>query len=791
MKEEAIKKEGGAAGTKPAQPAKQKQQQALPPPKVHGKSNKVNCTKCAREVSTAGIVGGQWFQCPHCRTSLRVPDTQQPAQTPQTAAQTQKQKGSATQANKANASATTAKAKIKCPKCSQTVEVERMPVGQLFNCPNCQARLKMPETPATAVKNSPAEEPPASKARKKALSQMPLPHAIAESYDAQTQLRLLNRLRQALAQGLRDPELLYLGGRYSAAFNLKDEACRFLDPLSEMLHDGEKPAPAFFPVGLLYLQVLSPDNAGRASILEKLQRLARGSAKLDSALRLFLDERAEECPKDSPQRILMSLKLDELPSLGPTTDRTKADDPFALVGKIQQLARRAAEAYNTNKLTEARAALEAILLLDGDQPEALRNLVTITSEQQDVEAYERYWRRYVKLLLWRIMRDDEARAAREDLLRFYTKVATVTDREFVDSSAKTSESLKRPGLLSHWLEAHAALVWLQAAHAPDQFLSSSNGHAGKTGGYRAVTKFWYRVFYPEFYPFLDLGGESTSEGREPLAPPRTNLRFDPTLNLLTRFAEWAQFYFYLDDKYDAYAETLTALAGVVARLPVRPYVLQLKTKFETDELKPRSFRRSFQDACSFPFYLKRNQLRDADDWEGIIELFGDEELIPNLAPSNRLFLAYALCKIEREEEGLEVACATLPEMLPEEFDEQSGTADLFHAVIGLNAAKLLPKDAPVSEAEFARFLERLRAVPLIEAAPKFIDTVLEPVLFRKAFRDVDTLVEQDKFAEAREVLQALSVSDEEGRKQKEEWLTQIDRIELNRLIDDCLNRAEA
>ena len=55
-------------------------------------------------------------------------------------------------------------------------------------------------------------------------------------------------------------------------------------------------------------------------------------------------------------------------------------------------------------------------------------------------------------------------AAHEELVRFYVLVATITDRAFSTGAVKQAEQLRKRGLLSSWVEAHAALVWLQARH---------------------------------------------------------------------------------------------------------------------------------------------------------------------------------------------------------------------------------------------------------------------------------------------------------------------------------------
>jgi hypothetical protein len=109
-------------------------------------------------------------------------------------------------------------------------------------------------------------------------------HLVAERFELHDRHRLLARLAECLARGLQDPELLYLGGRYAASLGLNALACRFLDPLSTLLHEDGRPAPAFFPVGLLYLGVVEP--AKREIVLEELRQLAAASPHLTRILHL-------------------------------------------------------------------------------------------------------------------------------------------------------------------------------------------------------------------------------------------------------------------------------------------------------------------------------------------------------------------------------------------------------------------------------------------------------------------------------------------------------------------------
>src|SRR5205085_9059004 len=432
--------------------------------------------------------------------------------------------------------------KVRCPKCHQRVKPQHAADRQRLSCPNCGAwfstddddvlGLNYPSLEAAveadnraAKKQQRAKTAGATTQRtgqRAAAASAPTPppftqinaHLISERFDPVTRLRLFGRLREAYEQGLWDPELLYLGARYAVSLGRAAEAKVFLQRLSELLKADGQTSPAYFPVGLLALQ-LATDEQERVALLGELQALAMSSSRLAEALRLVGGIQPEQMLPQSPPALLHAIEQGADGLGREVLQLTRADangnGPLHALSEAQRFAQAASDAYHAGQLADARHALEGILMLDGDQPDVIRNLITVTSEKQNIEAYERYWRRYIKVLLWHIMRDDDAPAAYDELFRFYSKVATVTDREFNETPGKLGEKLRTLGLLPRWLEAHAGLIWLDSItrpHRAQQANLAATRLAEGWLGHLALMKYWYRIFYPEFYRYLDVSAGS-------------------------------------------------------------------------------------------------------------------------------------------------------------------------------------------------------------------------------------------------------------------------------------------
>lgn len=664
-------------------------------------------------------------------------------------------------------------------------------------------------------------------------------HLTAEQYDLNTRRRLLWRLREYLDNGFKDPELLYFGGRYAVSLGMAQEACRFLDPLAEMLWEDGKPSPGYMAVGLLYLKILALDDKRRDVVLENLRQLALSSSEMAEALqRSGFDSTAPLLP-GSPHHLVHDLKQNgassavhplqlvqphslntvesvqgqpQKPSLAALLEAvSRTQEP---IYRIQLLAQVASLAYLSEDLVRARWALENILLLDGDQPDALRNLVTIASEQQDIETYERYWRRYIKVLLWRIMRGDDQVMAWADLTQFYSRVATVMDRELGKTLHEVQEILRRPGFLPRWLEAHTGLVWLDAAAKSrrdwqtgleaDKLVEGRLGHL-------ALMKYWYQLFYPEFYPYLELGQNVAGELPMPGIEAKTQLSFDPALKLLKRFLEWSKFQFAVQSPEDRHAEIVLALAGCIARIPTQRYILELAQDHTLENLEQKPLRRVLQEACSLPIGFKVSKFIDTQDWSGLIAFLHDPDTFDKLTPIMRLFLAFALCNVKREAEGLELAAYTLPDMTPAELKDDTQTYHLWRNILHANINKAIHSEdnsIPLVSQRLALITQKIEAIldleqehifyfkqECLEEVKRAHQQVLLKKLIDETIEKVQNLVKVTKFEEARQVIRTLPDQPDEVADLKRDLLRQIGEVEeqskLQKRIEEAIEKTKS
>jgi hypothetical protein len=665
---------------------------------------------------------------------------------------------------------------ITCTRCKRVLPVPAAPTSGSIRCPAC-GHIQVIATPATRQPDAAGRDT----AR----------HLGCELHNLQTQTRLLSRLRECFDAGLRDPELLYLGGRYAASLGLETEACRFLDPLTALLCEAGKPPPqSFFPIGLLYLHVL-PDGTRRDEVRQRLEAMTATS----EALRHVWDVvgHGSASAKDAPARLLQTAK-DALagiysqllaPGGGGTTPTS---GPLA----AQNLAHRATEGYHKGVPELTRKALEDLLLVDGDQPDVLRNLITVTSEEHDVEAYERYGRRYVKVLVWRMMRADAAVAAWVDLIRFYSKVATTTDREFVDVPAsRMSECLRMPGLLSRWVESHAALIWLDSVDTSDA------EHATPS----ALMHYWFRVFYPEFSPYLDVDADDTETNQAwwRHQTRTTRLQFDPAQKLLCRFAEWSRYNFAFrkgDEHNSAHFQTCAALVGCAARIPLRPHIRELQKVLEANEINPKPFRRVIQEAFGMPLWLRLRPLLDQKerDWSRILTFYDDSVLLEHIAADMRLFQALALCMTKKEEEGLDRACELVPAMTEDETKDDSQASVLWHNVLEANIGRAFKEQQAQRAGLVASVKAKIDALPNTTTTEAFRQGCLDHIEEVVVIIDTQDLVKAGKFEDARQRACQLKEKTEASRKLKQDLLKQIAEAEasekLNKLVEETLARVK-
>ena len=417
--------------------------------------------------------------------------------------------------------------------------------------------------------------------------------------------------------------------------------------------------PELLYLGARYAASLGMKDEARR-LLDHLENLFGGPVAPTVALRKAVDAAEPELPRDALQRAW---------------------------APVEEAARKASAAYDANDLASARLALENLLLLDAEQANVLWNLLVVTTEQQDVPAYERYWQRYATLQLGRMLRREPG--AREELVRFYVRAAVATDRVFDEGSVKVHERLRTPGLLPRWLEAHAALAWLDQPRRP-------------------LMKFWLHAFYPELERWMEDGAPAVQPGP---GMARSKLPFDPALKLLRRFAQWSREQFGLEREEDAHGRTVVALANCAARIRWQPYVPKLAEALRGSDADFRPFRRTMQEACSLPLELRLRDLLGAEDWRGIERSFGDPDLGRSLTPMLRLFVALALCRTSREQQALELALATLPDMTAEDLASDAQPAALWQNVLQANLHAAFSTPGKPDEARLKATRKSLQQVP--------------------------------------------------------------------------------
>lgn len=654
-----------------------------------------------------------------------------------------------------------------------------------------------------------------------------------ESLSISMRRRVLARLREYFDAGFRDPELLYLGARYAVSLANEREARRFLTPLESMLCPDGAPCAAYAAVGLLELAIPS-DVEKRQAVEERLERLAAADPDLK---RLLSDIRCGQ--PGSPQAVLQAFERDadgrrselEQALFGP--DGKGASAKTGPLTKVQGLAEQAASAYTMNRLGAARYALETILLQDGDQPDVVRDLLTVTGEQQDVEAYERYWYRYVKLQLWRIARGDGVECAWDELIRFYSQVAVATDRSLDRPLNDLAAILPQPGLLSRWLESHAALAWLDAAgKARRAWQTGLDAAALARGqqGYLALMKYWYRLFYPEFLDWLDTGAQLDTAPVVPLPSGESAVRlvFSPVPRMVCRYLEWHRVGFGLKDddgpSQERHRTTVAALAGIMVRLPFEYYTRDKELQdglTAAGDLESKTLRQLLQEACSYPLYsVKLSKLLQAGDWQGIVTEFGEPDMEDRLNGTLRLFLALALSRLDRPSDALRLACRTIPDMPAAELKDDTQTRQLWDEVLKANihlaieaksggsatgpapAADSPVFDATASQAALRDIKKTIESISGSGHVAAFRMAALaqadalytEQAQVRAVIQKTQELVKKGAFDQARKEVKVLPNTPEELKQLKTSLLEQILEAEqahkLNKLVEDTVSRVQ-
>lgn len=630
---------------------------------------------------------------------------------------------------------------------------------------------------------------------------MPVPKA-PERFEAALRRSLLDRLLACHANGYRDHELLYLGARYALSLGQLRTAANFLSQLHTLLVGETEVGQAYLPVGVLLLETLEhlpeAERTGLgltpAQVREALERLSVSFPGLADYLWLTAPRNAGS--GGAAGRSVLGVM--EHQSLRLLHDLRSSQGQAGVASQLADLAGEASRAYRQGEQGAARLALEKMLLLHGDQPAVLRNLVTLTAEQKDGPAHDRYWRRLVKTLLWRMTRGDEGEAW-QALKSFYYRVASITDRECATKAESKAEVLRRTGFVHRWLEAHAALVWLESGGKSRRDLQTGlradELEAGQKGNL-SLLPFWLRTFYPEYLPYVETGENQRPATTPPSQEAVCALPNDPAAKLVQRFLEWGEIGFGLSDAgTNPQLEAVGAMAGFVARLQPHRYLQEGREAFSQGKNQEEKIAALVGQYCHRALHYKLQEFLDAERWADLAEFFGEPDLLANLGATLRMFVAFAHLRLERTGEAFNVACQALPAFTVPELDENSSACGIWRSVLTAKINSLFNKNNPPAAipalTELGDVLADIEVPePVMDFQQTLLDQVDEALESLRLHQQIDqavnqskTLVAEGRFVEACNVIRALPDHPDDVRKLKQSLLDQINQVERETRVD--------
>jgi transposase len=503
--------------------------------------------------------------------------------------------------------------------------------------------------------------------------------------------------------------------------------------------------------------------------------------------------------------------------------------------KLQALSGIANIAYQKKDNSTARLALEKILRIDANQPDILRNLITIASEQKDIEAYERYWRRYIRLLLWQILKGDNKIAAYKDMFLFYLKISNEIEGICRNTENKMQDYLKQNGFLLKWLESNTALIWLMSI-----FKSTVHEQANLTNrdiqlglkGNLAIQRNWTHLFYPEFEKYIgdedlsDLEGASLQQ-----YITRTNITHDPSFTLIRRFLEWSDQNFGLSvDADQTKLDAVCAFAWIVCNIPLRPHLMELAKGLKNDNgLEVETFRTKIAHSCNGPFSIMMNKCFKLEaPWDLFLAYFGDFGVMSYIQDNATLFyLARAyfekqevyncyliirriVAQISEDDTLHEKSLTELVEDLLHGLLSQFSQADdaiigdLKYRLTGFQIGLSL-KTNHINDQERAELLEMLVSKfpfenensgigPFIKRLNEAIEQVKTNLKYDKVLKEILTKVKthfsKNEFGKAKAEILRLPDETDQLKEMKNEYLKQVNEAiqhkELQNLIDRSL-----
>ena len=635
--------------------------------------------------------------------------------------------------------------------------------------------------------------------------------------------------------GFRDYELLYWGARFALSLGLIDEARQWLTALQEIWSESDNSTNnSYFPVGLLSL-LASPSEEDRAVIKQKLERIPGISFSLFEKINdnLYLSSANSTAsgshtidPSDRFEQINKKV-LHQLKAAVPLineavneVDKNTSQNTRHLLAtsfknksaleKLKNLSQKSNLAYAENDIHNARLALEEMLLIDGDQPDVLRNLITITSEQNLISDYERYWRRYVKLLLWKMLFTEEVERARLDLILFYFRAATLMEREIGKTDEANSKLLGRHGFLQRWVEVFAGLIWIQSMHLKKPAFHP-DGNRDNYVEYYSLAKVWMKIFYPEFSPHFKFShspnDNKTFNKYLPSQISEIVLTFNPVQKFLIRFLEWYRLNFGIHQASagNFHKEAVVAYGICVSNLPLKQHIHNLSMAYPNEDLGGISIREKIVQACSIGIKNKINDCinKDKQDWQSLVELLESPYRFQNLDVDDQLLYALSLINTGSSDASFDVACSILPMMSEEMLKEGSQAYNiwmqLFEATLAGIIAKGKNSDTNVVVCEDLESLKsKIKDIEAPARSLKFrkrllqeIDKVFSHIKLQEKVDDVIAKVgihlNKKDYIKARQTINSLPDQPDEIRKLKRNLLSQVKDVEKQNLkIDNVI-----
>ncbi len=630
-----------------------------------------------------------------------------------------------------------------------------------------------------------------------------------ETLALETRRSVLWRLREYLDAGYRDLEMLYWGGRFALSLGLRGEALKFLRPLATLLTGSaspdvegpggswfivtnpESPASAFAPVALLLLAALGEDDPAAGHVLQQLRALAEKESSIatEPVVADAVDPNSTETIAGILRKMVEGGELDWTPRMpSPIESATEARTK-----------------YNLDQIDEARAALETALGGQIDELAVLANLVIVTSEQHDIEAYERYWRRLVRLALFRMLRRDRAMEAKEALKGFYVRVAEATEQQCGGKANEVVELLRRPGFLARWLESHSALVWLDAFDREGVHQKTRLGPGAGAGrlGELSLFRAWTEIFYPEFSAFIVPPSEYHGATTLLTAPGfKSALPFEPGRRLLSRMLEWSQYQFGIREREERHAETVCAFAILVARLPKSRHLRELAKTTRPEICRDRTIDRAVREACSLPFRVRLSRYlgKEDRDWEGLVRLLPDPDLRAGLTAELQLFSALGMVELGRRSEGMEAACLAMEHFDDDELAKDSQARVLLSNVIRAAIGGVVDDEKVDTASRLTEMHDRVRQVPNTGSAGELRTEVLEQIRSVKeqiALNErIDRVMKQteqhmgkQEFDQAIAVVRGLPDEPSQVVRFKKNLLSQIEEAKISYLLNQKLELA--